>query len=199
MKNAHLRFGFAEFEKVHKDAASKVRLIADQFIGQPTSGDAHLLSVFGGDSDVGAMAAAIQMNELFLIGGPGMSPKGYRLGERAHLYRGTITLPGRKRPVRHLVAVSSALEAEGHANSIILHSDSPEFVLQRLTIALGLPLLPGWAAWLSSQLHSEGRVRRLAGLNCSPVIVTGTKAEFLDCIGVALKTGEIAIPEPATA
>ena len=141
MKNAHLRFGFAEFEKVHKDAASKVRLIADQFIGQPTSGDAHLLSVFGGDSDVGAIAAAIQMNELFLIGGPGMSPKGYRLGERAHLYRGTITLPGRKRPVRH-------------------------------------------------------RIRRLAGLNCSPVIVTGTKAEFLDWIGVALKAGDIAIPQP---
>jgi hypothetical protein len=155
MKNAHLRFGFAEFEKVHKDAASKVHLIADQFIGEPESGDAHLLSVFGEDSDVGAMAAAIQMNESFLISGPGTPPKCYRLGERAHLYRGTITLPGRKRPVRHLVAVSSALEAGGHANSLILHRDAPEFMLQRLTIALGLPSLPGWATWLSSQLHSQ--------------------------------------------
>jgi hypothetical protein len=199
MKNAHLRFGFAEFEKVRKDAASKVRLIADQFIGEPESGDAHLLSVFGGDSDVGAMAVAIQMNELFLISGPGMPSKCYRLGERAHLYRGTITLPGRKRPVRHLVAVSSALEAEGNANSIILHCDSPEFVLQRLAIAFGLPLLPGWATWLSSQMHSQGRIRRLAGLNCSPVIVSGTKAEFLDWIGVALRGGEIAIPQPPTA
>ncbi|HZV04496.1 MAG TPA: hypothetical protein VE999_05350 [Gemmataceae bacterium] len=199
MKNAHLRFGFAEFEKAHKDAASRIRLIADQFIGEPESGDAHLLSVFGGDSDVGAMAAAIQMNESFLISNPGVLPKWYQLGDRAHLYRGTITVPQRKRPVRHLVAVSSALEAEGNANSIILHRDSPEFMLQRLAIALGLPLLPGWATWLSSQMHSQGRIRRLAGLNCSPVIVTGTKAEFLDWIGVALKAGEIAIPELPTA
>lgn len=199
MKNAHLRFGFAEFEKVHKDAASKIRLIADQFIGEPESGDAHLLSVFGGDSDVGAMAAAIQMNESFLISGPGILPKSYRLGERAHLYRGTITLPRRKRPVRHLVAVSSALEAEGNANAIILHRDSPEFMLQRLAIGLGLPLLPGWASWLSSRMHSLGRIHRVVGLNCSPVIVTGTKAEFLDWIGVALKAGEIAIPETPTA
>jgi hypothetical protein len=199
MKNAHLRFGFAEFEKVHKDAASKIRLIADQFIGEPESGDAHLLSVFGGDSDVGAMAAAIQMNESFLISGPGILPKSYRLGERAHLYRGTITLPRRKRPVRHLVAVSSEFEAEGNANSIILHRDSPEFMLQRLAIGLGLPLLPGWASWLSSRMHSLGRIHRVVGLNCSPVIVTGTKAEFLDWIGVALKAGEIAIPETPTA
>jgi hypothetical protein len=198
MKNAHLRFGFAEFEKVHKDATSKVRLIADQFIGEPESGDAHLLSVFGGDSDVGAISAAIQLNESVLVGGPGLLRRDYRLGERAHLYRGTITLPGRKRPLRHLVAVSSALEAEGNANSIILHRDSPEFMLQRLAIALGLPLLPRWAAWFSSRLHSQGRIRQLAGLNCSPVIVTGTKAEFLDWIGNALKAGDIAIPETPT-
>ena len=72
-------------------------------------------------------------------------------------------------------------------------------MLQRLAIALGLPLLSGWPIWLSLQMHSQGRIRRLAGLNCSPVIVTGTKAEFLDWIGVALKAGEIAIPELPTA
>ena len=90
MKNAHLRFGFAEFEKVHKDAASKIRLIADQFIGEPESGDAHLLSVFGGDSDVSAMAAAIQLNEPVLVGGPGLAQRQYRFGERSSVYRGTI-------------------------------------------------------------------------------------------------------------
>ena len=90
MKNAHLRFGFAEFEKVHKDVASKVRLIADQFIGEPESGDAHLLSVFGGDSDIVAMAAAIQLNEPVLVGGPGLAQRQYRFGERSSVYRGTI-------------------------------------------------------------------------------------------------------------
>jgi hypothetical protein len=72
-------------------------------------------------------------------------------------------------------------------------------MLQRLAIGLGLPLLPGWASWLSSRMHSLGRIHRVVGLNCSPVIVTGTKAEFLDWIGVALKAGEFAIPETPTA
>ena len=196
MKNAHLRFGFAEFEKVQKNATSRIRLTADQFIGEPESGEAHLLSVFGGDSDVGAISAAIQLNEPLLIGGPGLPQRQYRFGERASIHRATITAPERKRPVRHLVTVSAALEAHANSNSIILHHDSPEFILRRLAIALGLPLLPAWAAWFSSRLHSERRIRQLAGLNCSPVIVTGTKAEFLDWIGVALRAGDIAIPQP---
>jgi hypothetical protein len=198
MKNAHLRFGFVEFEKAQKETASKIRLVADRFIGERESGKAHLVSVVGGDSDVGAIAAAIQLNESLIIGGPGLPPRHYRFGERAHLHRGTINVDGRKRAVRHLVAVSTDLQGEGESGSIILHSDGPQFVLQRLSIALGLPLLPNWASWFSSRLQSQKRFHRLAGLNCSPVLVTGTKPEFLEWIGAALRAGEIVIPEPIT-
>ena len=37
-------------------------------------------------------------------------------------------------------------------------------------------------------------MRPLSGLNCSPVAIRGTKAEFLDWIGAGLKHGEIQIP-----
>lgn len=198
MKNAHLRFGFAEFEKTQKTTAMKVRLTADQFIGEPESGKAHLLSVIGGDSDVGAVYAAIQLHESLLVGGPDLRTRHYRFGEHASLYRGTIKVPGRQRPVRHLVAASADLQGAGEPGSIILHRNSPDFILRRLASALGLPLLPAWANWLSLQLQSQKRIHRLAGLNCSPVIVTGTKAEFLEWIGAALKTGDIVIPQPPT-
>jgi hypothetical protein len=196
MKNAHLRFGFVEFEKAQKGVVSKIRLFSDQFIGDRETGKAHLVSVIGGDSDVGAIGAAIQLNESLMIGGPGLATRHYRLGERVRLYRGTINVAGRKRAVRHLVAASTDLQDEGESGSSILHADAPEFVLRRLAIAFGLPLLPDWANWFSSRLQSEKRVHRLAGLNCSPILVTGTKAEFLDWIGAGLRAGDIAVPEP---
>jgi hypothetical protein len=195
MKNAHLRFGFVEFEKAQKGVISKIRLFSDQFIGDRESGKAHLVSVIGSDSDVGAIGAAIQLNESFIIGGPGLVPHSYRLGERAHLHRGTINVASRKRAVRHLVAVSTDLQGEAESGSIILHSDAPEFLLRRLALSFGLPLLPDWATWFSTSLQSQKRVRKLAGLNCSPVLVTGTKAEFLEWIGAGLKAGDIAVPQ----
>jgi hypothetical protein len=196
MKNAHLRFGFVEFEKAQKGIVSKVRLYSDQFIGDRESGKAHLVSVIGGDSDVGAIGAAIQLNEAFIIGGPGLAPRHYRLGERAQSRRGTMNVASRKRAVRHLAAISSDLHGEGDSGTIILHSDAPEFLLRRLAIAFRLPLLPEWATWFSSRLQSQKRVRRLAGLNCTPVLVTGTKAEFLEWIGAGLKAGDIVVPKP---
>jgi hypothetical protein len=198
MKNAHLRFGFVEFEKTQKGVVSKIRLTADQFIGERESGKAHLVSLFGGDSDVGAIGAAIQLNESLMVGGSGLSPRHYRLGERAQLHRGTINVAGRKRAVRHLVAVSTDLQGEGESGSLILHADSPEFVLRRFSVALGLPLLPDWASWFSCRLRSQGRLHELTGLNCSPVLVTATKPEILEWIGAGLKAGDIVIPELTT-
>jgi len=177
---------------------SKIRLTADQFVGERESGKAHLVSVIGGDSDVGAIGAAIQLNESLIVGGPEIPPRHYRFGEHAHLHRGTINVAGRKRAVRHVVAVSTDLQGEGEPGSLILHADSPEFVLRRFSVALGLPLLSDWASWFSYRLQSQGRFHKLTGLNCSPVLVTATKPEIMEWIGAALKAGDIVIPEPTT-
>ncbi len=72
MKNAHERFGFAEFEKKLRDTTTRIRLTADCFIGEragngPAVG--HLLSAFGTDVEVAALWAAILGEESIRVGG----------------------------------------------------------------------------------------------------------------------------------
>ena len=58
MKNAHERFGVLEYTKRMKDTTTRIRLRLDRFIGEVESegnSKAHLISVLGGDSDVGAI------------------------------------------------------------------------------------------------------------------------------------------------
>ena len=61
MKNAHERFGVLEYTKRMKDTTTRIRLRLDRFIGEvddSRNGKAHLISVLGGDSDMGAIWAA---------------------------------------------------------------------------------------------------------------------------------------------
>lgn len=66
MENAHERFGWLEFTRTLKDTTVRIRLRLDRMVAEVTSngreGKFHLLSVIGGDSDVGAVWAAVQQN-----------------------------------------------------------------------------------------------------------------------------------------
>jgi len=198
MKNAHERFGRAEFEKRLKDTTTRIRLTADCFIGeQPDKNSAslgHLLSVFGSDVEVAAFWAAVLGGEQIQVTGPNLAPRLVSFGERPSVYRGTLTVPGRRRPVRHLVVASRRLRAEGDPARIIVKGNSPDAVLRAAVNCHGLPLLATWDEWFVTRLRKAGRLRPLSGLNCSPVAIRGTKAEFLEWIGVGLKNGEIQIP-----
>jgi hypothetical protein len=200
MKNAHERFGFAEFEKKLKDTTTRIRLTADCFIGEPADknvpSQGHLLSVFGADVEVAALWAAVFGEERIQVGGPGMSPRLVRFGERPSVYRGTLILPGRRRPIRHLVVASNQLRAEGDRARIIVKGNSPDLVLRAAANFHGLPLLPTWSEWFFDRLRKAGRIRPLSGLNCTPVAIRGTKAEFLEWIGAGLKHSQIRIPAP---
>jgi len=200
MKNAHERFGFAEFEKRLKDTTTRIRLTADCFIGEQAdkgvASQGHLLSVFGTDVEVAALWAAVVGDEHIRVGGPGLGPRLVRFGERPTIYRGTLTLPERRRPIRHLVVVSTQLRVEGNQTRIIVKGNSPDLVLRAAADAYGLPLLPIWAQWFFDRLHKAGRMRPLSGLNCAPVAIRGTKAELLEWIGAGLKHGQIQIPTP---
>ena len=198
MKNAHERFGFAEFEKRLRDTTTRVRLTADCFIGDraersgPSAG--HLLSAFGSDVEVAALWAAILSEEPVRVGGQDLKPHMVQFGERPAVYRGTLTIPGRRRPVRHLVVVSTQLRAEGDQARIIVKDNSPELILRAVANLHGLPLLSDWSEWFRGRLQKAGRIRPLSGLNCAPVTVRGTKSEFLEWIGAGLKNGQIQIP-----
>jgi hypothetical protein len=198
MKNAHERFGYAEFEKRLRDTTTRIRLTADCFIGEraersgPSAG--HLLSAFGSDVEVAALWAAILSEEPVRVGGQDLKPHIIQFGERPAVYRGTLTIPGRRRPVRHLVVVSTQLRAEGDQARIIVKDNSPELILRAVANLHGLPLLSDWSEWFRGRLQKAGRIRPLSGLNCAPVTVRGTKSEFLEWIGAGLKNGQIQIP-----
>jgi hypothetical protein len=200
MKNAHERFGWLEFEKQLRDTRTKIRVALDRFIGEPpeskeASGVCHLLSVFGSDVDIGAIWAAIAGQEWLTVCGPGLAKRRVSLGKDPRVFRGTITVAGRSRSVRHLVALSAQMADDTDVGRIILSQRNPDFVLYRTSQRLGLPVHPTWASWFWSALVQQGRIHPLDGLGYRPLAVAGTRDEFLEWIGKAVKEREIEIPE----
>ena len=64
-----------------------------------------------------------------------------------------LPIPGRKHAVRHLVAVSEELSltqagANPDAQRTILCDDDTRFILYRLGVRFGLPVLPEWSEWV---------------------------------------------------
>jgi hypothetical protein len=84
--------------------------------------------------------------------------------------------------------------ANAEARRTILYDDSPDFVLRRLAIRFGLPVLPEWAAWFHSELMRRGMIEELVGLNCLPIAVKGTKFRMLRILGQGLRRKPIQIP-----
>jgi hypothetical protein len=202
MKNAHERFGVLEYTRRMKDTTTRIRLRLDRFIGEVEdgrNGKAHLISVLGGDSDVGAIWAAVIEQNLFTVEAPGFEPLTASLGEDAQYFRGTITIAGRK-PIRHLVAISAELAktrpgADPQGRRTILCDDDPTFVLYRIAQRYGLPVVPEWATWFNQELTRHRMIQAIVGLGCSPLLVRGSKKVFLKWIGRGLRQKKITFPE----
>lgn len=205
MQNAHERFGTLEFTKRMKDTTTRVRVHVDRAVLEPARDDrgqtgAHLLSMVGGDSEIGAVWAAVIEGALFQIQLPGRTAISASLGLEAQCFRGSVMVPGRKRPARHLVAVSAELAktkpgADRDGARTILCEEDPSFVLYRVASRYGLPVVPEWAPWFMRELNQRKSITPLLGLGCSPVLVKGSKQTFLKWIGRALRERLIRIPE----
>jgi hypothetical protein len=204
LQNAHQRFGSLEFTKRAKDTTTRVRVHIDRAVLETPKDErgqssAHLISMIGGDSEIGALWAAVTEGALFQIQLPGRTSIPASLGPEAQCFRGSVMVPGRKRPVRHLVAVSAELAktkpgADREAARTILCGDDPAFVLYRVAYRYGLPVVPEWAPWFMRELNQRKSITRLLGLGCSPVLVKGNKQTFLKWIGRALRECRIRIP-----
>ena len=208
MQNAHLRLGRLEYIQPavsSKSTATHVTVTMDRLIVEPASDEkqaprCHLLSVFGGEQEVAAIHAAIADQANFRIAGPDLLPMVISLGERAHTFRGLIQAPGRRQPVRHLVSVSQELfetqaGANAQADRTIVYRAEPEFLVYRLGVRFGIPLLPCWSSWIGANLRRQNRVHPLLGLGCNPVLVAASKQELLDLIAGAVKRGVLSIPD----
>jgi hypothetical protein len=206
MQNAHLRMGKLTFVRQTRDTITNVTVGLNCVIAEPppesrTATGLHLISVFGGDQDIGAVIAAAQEGFRFELAFGGRDFIG-TLGEKPVIFRASLQIPGRKRPVRHAVFLSGAffdttLGANGEARRTVLYDDSPDFVLHRIAVRFGLPVLPEWAEWFHADLHRRGMIEKLTGLNCSPVALKGTKLRLLRILSQGLKRRAIGIPSPS--
>lgn len=205
MQNAHERFGTLEFIKRTKDTTTRIRVYIDRVVLETAKdergqADAHLVSMIGGDAEIGALWAAVIEGASFQIQLPGRAPIAASVGLEAECFRGSLLVPGRKRPTRHLVAVSAELAktkpgADREGARTILCDDVPVFVLYRVASRYGLPVVPEWAPWFMRELNQRKAITPLLGLGCSPVLVRGHKQTFLKWVGKALRERFIRIPE----
>jgi hypothetical protein len=205
MQNAHERFASLEFVKRTKDTTTRVRVHIDRAVVETPKDErgrasAHLISMIGGDSEIGALWAAIIEGAVFEIQLPSRAAIVTSLGPEAQCFRGSVMVPGRKHPARHLVAVSAELAktkpgADREGARTILCDDDPAFVLYRVAYRYGVPVVPEWATWFMRELNQRKAIRPLLGLGCSPVLVKGNKETFLAWIGRALKQRSIVMPK----
>jgi hypothetical protein len=203
MKNAHLRMGKLTFVRQTRDTITNVsvhlhRLVAERPGDPGSSTQIHLVSAFGGDQEIGAtIAAALEGLRFQLVFGE--TEFIGSLGEKPVVYRASFQIPGRKRPVRHIVLLSkeffeTTLGANGEARRTVLFEDGADFVLHRLSVRFGLPVLPAWAAWFREEVERRRLVEPITGLNCSPVVVKGTKLRLLRLLAQGVRRKQLQIP-----
>jgi len=199
MDNAHLRLGKLKFIKQTRDTITEVTVHLERLIAEvpPERGETafRLVSVFGGDQEIGAVIAAAQEGLRFQVEWQGRQIIG-TLGEKPNVFRASLQIPGRKRPVRHAILISTALAettlgANAEARRTILYDGAPDFVLHRLAVRFGLPVLPAWAEWFRTELEQRELFETLVGINCHPVAVKGTKTRLLRILSQGLRRRQI--------
>jgi hypothetical protein len=195
MQNAHLRLGRLEYVRHTEGTNTHVWLHVDRYVGDGEQ--AHLLSVFGGDAEVGALRAAIYERHAFTVTFPSGMSKTVQLGPDASCYNGSLLL-GPKRSIRHLIAVSAALQANGSAGmTYLVHLDSETKGLAWATVVslVGLPADPRWGDVVLGGMRRDRLILRLDGIGCNPAAVQGTREDLLKRISEARKAGLLTFPE----
>jgi hypothetical protein len=193
MQNAHLRLGLLEYHRITEKTSTRIRLRVDRYVGEDEQ--AHLISVFGNDSDVGAITAAVHEKATFTLTFPDGEVKEVSLGEHASCYKGAVSLQDRKHPVRHLVAVSEALYTNGGVGRTILLGYQRDQAWATLVSFLGLPAEPSWAEHVLGVVEAAERIKPLDGVGCQPVLISATTEEVLEWIGSGLRSRVLSFPE----
>ena len=110
----HMRCSMKQRSKLWTRPKKKARtagarsLVAEPPPDSKSATELHLVSVFGGDQEIGATLAAAHEGLRFQVRIGGSEFIG-TLGEKPVVYRSSLQIPGRKRPVRHAVILSKAL------------------------------------------------------------------------------------------
>lgn len=86
----------------------------------------------------------------------------------ASCYKGAVMLPGRKHPVRHLVAVSQELHTNGTSGRTLLLRYRREEAWATLVSFLGLSTNPTWADHILGVVEQKKRIEEIDGIGCEP-------------------------------
>jgi len=192
MKNAHERFGELVYLRRSEKTQTHIRVHLSAWIGEESK--AHFISVVGGDTEIGALAAAFASHDPFTVVNPDGVEKIVSLGEAPACFRGSIITGGRKRPLRHLVALSKEMIGHEQQDRLLLISDESGFIWSSLVLHFGLPALPQWADWFLGELNRRKRIQKLSGFGYSPVAVKTTRRELLKLLEYGLRKGKLAFP-----
>lgn len=193
MENAHLRMGLLEYERNTEKIASRIRVRVSHYIGEHEDG--HLLSVFGHDSDVGAITAAVYEQARFRLTFPGGEAQEITLGEGAMCCRGSISIPGRKQGVRHMIALSEELRGLKSLSRTYALRPEPNEVWSALVHRFGLPGLPDWAGAMFRMLKENGRITPVDSIGCSAAAISATNEELVEWTGKGVAKGGLPFPE----
>ena len=202
MKNAHVRFGWLTYVKSTEKTMTSIKLHLDRFIGEllpdpPRQAKAHFISVVGGDTQISAIGAAISLGDRFMIEGPEVPPIRVCLERNAQCFKGSIQLPGRKKPLRHLIGMSEELilgNKSANTGRLLLAGSDKQFVWTSVADIYGIPGIPEWAGWFSEELNSHRALIHVLGIGCDPIVIKGTKAQFLDWLSWGVESGTIPFP-----
>ena len=203
MKNAHLRFGWLTYVKSTEKTTTSIKLRLDRFIGEvlpdpPRQAKAHLISVIGGDTQVAAVSAAISLGERFMVEGQAVQPIRVCLERNAQCFKGSVQPAGRKKPLRHLIALSeefASSNVSATSGRTLLASSENGFVWASLAHIHGIPGMPKWGDWFTGELETHHALTHALGIGCDPVIVKGEKKQFLDWLSWGVESGAIKFPE----
>ncbi|AXC15443.1 hypothetical protein ACPOL_6199 [Acidisarcina polymorpha] len=196
MQNAHLRLARLEYVRNSLKTQTHTAVHVTHFIGEGEQ--AHLLSYFGNDAEVGAVTAAIQENHRLDLVTPDGKRQRIGFGAEPSLYKANISLARQKRSLRHVVAISSGLHANGSAGRTILLNDEEQAVdlsWAALVSLQGLPAVLSWGGHVMGRLREDGKVKPLVGVGCSPVLVDATREELMNRIGQARRANLTSFPD----
>jgi hypothetical protein len=205
MKNAHLRYGWLTYVKSTEKTTTSIKLHLDRFIGEmlpdpPRQAHAHLISVIGGDTQISAISAAIYLGDRFMIEGPEVPPTRVCLERNAECFKGSIQVPGRKKPLRHLIGMSEELilgNRSANAGRLLLAGSDKEFIWASVAEIFGIPGIPRWADWFEDELKTHRAITPVLGIGCDPVTIKGEKEQFLDWLSWGVESGAVRFPDEA--
>ena len=202
MKNAHLRFGWLTYMKSTEKTTTSIKLRLDRFIGEvlpdpPRQAKAHFISVIGGDAQIAAVSAAISLGDRFMVEGPGVQPIRVSLERNAQCFKGSVQLAGRKKPLRHLIALSeefASSNVSAGSGRTLLASSENRFIWASIAQIHGIPGMPEWADWFAGEMATHRALIPILGIGCTPVLIKGEKEQFLDWLSWGVESEAIRIP-----